>query len=37
MLGPVPPLEVVRLDGRRDGLTEEELERFVKRFPVQTT
>ena len=29
-------IEVVRLDGRRDGLTDEELEKFVESFPVQT-
>ncbi len=29
-------IEVVTLDGRRDGLTDEELEKFVKSFPVQT-
>jgi hypothetical protein len=29
-------MEVVTLDGRRDGLTDEELENFVKSFPVQT-
>ena len=29
-------IEVVRLDGRRGGLTDEELERFVKSFPVET-
>jgi hypothetical protein len=30
-------MEVVVLNGRRDGLTEGELETFVKRFPAQTT
>jgi hypothetical protein len=29
-------IEVVRLDGRRGGLTDEELEKFVKSFPIQT-
>jgi hypothetical protein len=28
--------EVVELDGIRDGLTDEELEKFVKSFPIQT-
>jgi hypothetical protein len=27
--------EVVRLDGSRDGLTEEQLEQFISSFPVQ--
>jgi hypothetical protein len=30
-------MEVVRLDGIRTGLGEEELERFVASFPVQTS
>jgi len=30
-------MEVVTLDGRRDGLTDEELEKFVKSFPVEVT
>ena len=29
-------MEVVRLDGIRDGLSEEELEKFVQSFPVET-
>jgi hypothetical protein len=29
-------IEIVRLDGRHDGLTDEEMEPFVKSFPVQT-
>ena len=28
-------IEAVRLDGRRDGLTDEELQKFVKSFPVE--
>jgi hypothetical protein len=28
-------IEVVRLDGRHNGLTHEELEKFVKNFPVR--
>ena len=28
--------EVVRLDGTRGGLTDEELEEFVESFPVET-
>lgn len=27
--------EIVRLDGSRDGLTDEELEKFIERFPVE--
>jgi hypothetical protein len=29
-------IEVVRLDGRSNGLTDEELEKFVKSLPVET-
>jgi hypothetical protein len=29
-------IEVVILDGRRNGLTDEELEKLVKSFPVET-
>ena len=29
-------MEVVTLDGRRDGLNDEELDKFVKSFPIET-
>jgi hypothetical protein len=35
-LGPDGPLtEVVQLNGGRDGLNDEDLERFIERFPIQ--